>query len=283
MLLSTKAKIAIARRAQQVAMASRRAVGKGPLIVCRRSGISWELDLREGIDFSIYLLGSFEPRTVAAYQSIIFAGATVIDIGANIGAHALPLSRHVGPNGRVIAVEPTEYAFQRLQRQIALNPELAARISPKQAMLMGEADAALVDAIESSWPLATPNGAHPLHAGVAKATTGAVATTLDTLVGELRLSNVDFLKLDVDGYEVEVLRGARLTLSTFLPTIVFEHAPYTLTEKGYDPKEMSDILRDHGYVFTDLAKRLLGGDGQSLPAVPAGTGINLLAIPAARN
>ena len=279
MPLSTKSKIALARKVQQVAMIARRSVGLGPLSVCRRGGLRWELDLREGIDFSIYLFGSFEPRTVAAYRTIVSAGAMVIDIGANIGAHALPLGACVGPTGRVIAVEPTEYAFERLRRQISLNPELNSRITPVQVMLMGETDAVLADAIESSWPLATPDDAHPQHAGVAKATTGAIATTLDALVSELSLPNVDFIKLDVDGYEIEVLRGARKTLSKFLPTLVFEHAPYTMVEKGYDPEEMAHILQSLGYVFADLGRHLLGGDGRTLPAIPAGTGVNLLAIP----
>ena len=145
----------------------------------------WQLDLREGIDFSIFLLGSFEPRTGRAFRAIVPPGGTVIDIGANMGAHTLPLAGCVGPTGRVIAVEPTNYAFERLQRQMALNPALAARITPVRAMLMGSRNAALADLVESSWPLAVSKGTHSGHGGLAKATTGAAVTTLDAVVADL--------------------------------------------------------------------------------------------------
>ena len=61
--------------------------------------INWRLDLLEGID----LLGSFEPLTVRAYRGIVRPGDTVLDIGANVGAHTLPLAQLVGETCRVIA------------------------------------------------------------------------------------------------------------------------------------------------------------------------------------
>ncbi len=94
----------------------------------RRRGVAWTLDLREGIDFSIWLLGAFELSTVRAYQRILRPGAIVLDIGANIGAHTLHLARAVGTEGKVWAIEPTDYAMGKLKTNIALNPELAPRI-----------------------------------------------------------------------------------------------------------------------------------------------------------
>jgi FkbM family methyltransferase len=254
-------------------------VGRGPIAVCRRGRLQWKLDLREGIDFSIFLLGSFEPDMVSAYRDMIPTGATVIDIGANIGAHTLRLAACVGTDGRVVAVEPTQYAFERLQEHILLNPQLMPQIILLQAMLMGSQQAALAEKIESSWPLDTPSGAHPGHAGVAKVTTGAAVMTLDNIVADLDLRSVDFLKLDVDGYEVEVLRGARDTLHRFTPVIFFEHSPYVLVEKGYRPGELVDILIEAGYQFRNLKGRTLATGPYRLPNVATGAGINLMAWP----
>ena len=206
-ILRTKTKIALARTAQRVVMGGRKMIGRRPVVVCRRGGLRWQLDLREGIDFSIFLLGGFERKMTAAYRRMIEVGAIVIDIGANIGAHTLPIATRVGPTGRVVAVEPTRYAFERLRMHIGLNPTLAARILPLQTMLMGSRTAVLAESVVSSWPLDTPSGAHPGHAGVAKATTGAVVRTLDDLVSELDLRSVDFVKLDVEGSEPAVLAG----------------------------------------------------------------------------
>jgi FkbM family methyltransferase len=281
-VLRTKTKIALARAGLRVVMGGRRAIGRGPIAVCRRGGLRWKLDLREGIDFSIFLLGSFEPDMVSAYRHMITAGAIVIDIGANIGAHTLRLAACVGTAGRVIAVEPTQYAFERLQEHVLLNPKLTPRIILLQAMLMGSQEAPLAEKIESSWPLDTPSVAHPEHAGVGKVTTGATVRTLDNVVSDLDLKSVDFLKLDVDGYEVEVLRGARDTLRRFAPVIFFEHAPYVLSEKGYKPDELVSILIDAGYQFKNLKGRTLAVGPYKLPDVATGAGVNLLAWPETR-
>lgn len=268
--MRTKTKIALAHAAQRVVMAGRR----DPIAVCRRGGIGWRLDLREGIDFAIFLLGAFERRTVAAYRRLIRPGSVVIDIGANIGAHTLPLAACVGPTGRVVAVEPTRNAFERLSEQVKLNPELAPRITLRQAMLMGSPQATLAEKIYASWPLATPNEAHPGHGGVGVPTTGATVTTLDDLVAELGLESVDCLKIDVDGHEVEVLRGASETLKRFKPLIFFEHSPYGIAEKGYDPSEVAEIFRGVGYQFAHLNRRRL----TDLPEIPDGASVNLVAF-----
>jgi FkbM family methyltransferase len=171
-------------------------------------------------------------------------------------------------------VEPTRHAFERLAEHVLANPELAPRIILRQTMLMGSPQALLAEKIFSSWPLATPFDAHPEHGGVSQATTGATVTTLDNLVTEMGLKFVDYLKLDVDGYEVEVLRGACQTLHHLKPLIFFEHSPYGIVEKDYDPNEMTEILSSAGYRFADLKGRRL----HRLPEVSVGAGVNLIAF-----
>src|SRR5687767_12418481 len=103
MVLSTRTKMFLARVAQGVVMAGLRIVGQGPEVIVRRGGLRWKLDLEEGIDFAIFIMGALEPSAVAAYRDLVRPGATVLDIGANIGAHTLPLAKAVGPTGRVLA------------------------------------------------------------------------------------------------------------------------------------------------------------------------------------
>src|ERR1700730_18469952 len=111
MILKTTHKIAIATIASKGVLFTRRLVGLGSTADVSRRGIRWRLDLREGIDFSIYLLGSFAPSTVRTYAGLVESGDVVLDIGANIGAHTLPLARLVGPAGRVVAFDPTPLPF----------------------------------------------------------------------------------------------------------------------------------------------------------------------------
>lgn len=61
----------------------------------------------------------------------------MLDIGANIGSHTLPLAQMVGPSGRVYSFEPTDYAFGKQRRNLSLNPELSKRVNALQSMLVG--------------------------------------------------------------------------------------------------------------------------------------------------
>lgn len=246
-----------------------------------RSAIRWRLDLREGIDFSIYLLGSFEPATVRAYRDLVRPGDTVLDIGANIGAHTLPLARLVGARGRVVAFEPTRFAAGKLAANVALNPELAARICLHRVMLVGAGTDALPEALYSSWPLFADGELHPGHRGRLMDTAGARAATLDELTREMALAEIHLIKLDVDGHELPVLRGAHESLRKFRPRIVLELAPYLHAEQGHSFDDLVGLLTGAGYRLCRIADRTpLPEDPVRLRAmVPDGRSINALAVP----
>ena len=66
-----------------------------------------------------------------AYERLVRPGHVVLDVGANMGAPALPLARLVGPTGRVICFEPTDFAFQKLVTNARSTPDLIARMTLK--------------------------------------------------------------------------------------------------------------------------------------------------------
>ncbi|MCB1103223.1 MAG: FkbM family methyltransferase [Cephaloticoccus sp.] len=280
-MLKTKQKMQLARLVQVIVQAARRVAGRGTTTQVRRRGVTWALDLREGIDFSLWLLGAFEPETISCYQRLIHPGDVVLDIGANIGAHTLHLARATGPQGRVIAFEPTDFAFAKLQRNVGLNPELAARIHCLQLMLVArEADGSPTEDLYSSWPLDTADAnRHHLHQGRLMTTAGARARALDLVVAELGLERIDCIKLDIDGAECAMLRGAADSLRRWHPAIVMELAPYVLEEKGSSLAELVGILRYYGYRLYDATS------GEPLPEevsqlnaqIPAGASLNVVA------
>jgi len=245
--LTTSRKIALARTARALVMLGRRVLGAGDQAVVHRGGIKWDLDLREGIDFAIYLLGGFEVRTLRLYARLIRRGDTVLDIGANIGAHTLPFAKLVGSHGRVVAFEPTQYAFGKLQRNLALNPELASRVSAYQVALLESRLADVPRQIYSSWPLEAATDLHSVHGGKMQSTQGAHAATLDQMVEVIGLERVNFIKVDVDGHEPEVLAGALETIGRFRPRILLEWAPYLFEHKDRLLEDAMRGLRDLGY------------------------------------
>jgi FkbM family methyltransferase len=252
--LSTRQKIAIAHAAYRgLAL-----LGRGPHVTTRRRGVWWQLDLREGIDLALYL-GVYEPTTARVLARLAHPGATVLDIGANVGAHTLPLARAVGPRGRVLAFEPTAFAHGKLRHNLLLNPELAGRVSPERTMLT---DGELVETLYSGWPVEGGDALHALHGGRAETTTGASARRLDDVLAERGVEHVDLVKLDVDGYECHVLGGAPRLLAAG-PPIVMELAPYVLEERGRSLAELLGLLSAAGYRLSDEKT------GRPLPTEPA--------------
>lgn len=276
-VLTTRQKIALARFCERPLVAMRRTVGLGPEVEVRRSGLRWRLDLREGIDFSIYVLGAFERRLANAYAGLVRPGAVVLDIGANVGAHTLPLARLVGPEGRVLAFEPTDWAFAKLSANIALNPDLAPRIACHQTFLVDADGAAPPPAVFSSWPLEAAD-VHATLRGRAMATGAAAAATLDSVLLREGVRRVDFVKMDVDGHEAVVLRGARRLLGELRPTILLEIAPYLLRERGEDARAVLAPMQEAGYEFVGI-----DGEGRlgDLFRLPHGRAVNVIARPPA--
>jgi len=280
--MKTRDKIRLAALAYRGLRLARRAVGRGDEAEVTRHGIRWLLDLSEGIDLSIYLLGRFEPRTASAYRRLIRPGQTVLDIGANIGAHALPFAALVGRAGRVIAFEPTDYAYRKLLANLALNPVLAPRIAAEQTRLGASDGDAPADAIYSSWPVDGRGALHAVHGGAAKTTAGAVQRRLDSYLAEAGVARVDFIKLDVDGYECEVLAGASGTLRRDRPPIGLELAPYALAERGASLGRLLAMLADAGYrLERERGRRPLPGEPAALAAaIGDGGSLNAIAVPA---
>lgn len=278
-MLTTKTKISLASVTYRVIAAGRALAGKNNLVTVRRRGVMWRLDLREGIDFSIYLLGAFERSTVITLEKLVKPGDVVFDIGANIGAHTLGLARSVGPTGRVFAFEPTEFAFDKLQRNLALNPELQARTDPRQVLLAASPTEEAPKEIFASWPLEQDASVHPKHRGRPVSTRNATVDNLDRVVANEHIERLDLIKIDVDGHELPVLQGGLGVLKKFRPLLLMEMSPYVHAEERNSFSELVALLRDAGYSIQNASTWApLPLESSKLEAlIPDGASINVIA------
>jgi len=142
---------------------------------------------------------------VDAFRRAIAPGAIAFDVGANVGAYSLLLGRWVGGGGHVFAFEPSPSAFAGLGEHIRLNA-LDARVTPVPSAVGGVVGSLpfIVEPTAGEGRLASSTGG--------RATVDVRVTTLDAFCGEHGLSP-DFVKVDVEGAELDVLRGARRTIA----------------------------------------------------------------------
>lgn len=272
-MLSTAAKIAIARRVSSFLFAA----GVEPNRKARRHGVNFELDLREGIDLAIFLFGGFQKEVLAAIRRHAVAGSTVIDVGANIGAMSLNTAAAL-PYVHVVAVEPTDYAFGKLSTNIALNPRLNGRITAVRTFVADRSDAHSDLVAYSSWRVDRDEaGVHPVHRGKAMpAECGQI--TLDDLAGR-QPGPVSVIKIDTDGHEFSVLSGARRTLETARPAIVFEACEYLMTPPQRTFEDFERLFREHRYTICDVRSDKPVAADVFRRTCPAGGGLDLLALP----
>jgi hypothetical protein len=149
----------------------------------------------------------------------------------------------------------------------------------------GGAFAADSPAFYSRWPLdSMAPTRHEKHQGQFEEARKARFVTLDALLAELRAAGkvrgkVSFMKLDVDGYELTVLKGASRTLAEDKPPMLIEIAPHVQDEVAGRFEELVGLLRASGYSFEDAASGAsLPSDAQGLRQyVPHGASVDALA------
>jgi FkbM family methyltransferase len=171
--------------------------------------------------------GMAEIHAVAAAVLPADGTGVALDIGANIGMTALVLGALV-PRGRVVAVEPSPRTAAALRETLALN-RMAGRVAVEQcAVSSAPGEAAFhADAGHSAGSKLVTEGTMDL-ARLASAPVTVPVTTLDALVAAHALPRLDLVKVDVEGFEGEVLDGAAVTIARHRPAFILEFNAWTL-------------------------------------------------------
>ena len=171
-------------------------------------------------------------------------GQTVLDVGGHIGAFACLAARRVGPSGVVVSCEPAPDNAALLRENLARNGFTWARV---RQTAVGEAEGA-VDLYVAD--LASDNpAANTIFPSEGRRAVRVALTTLDAIVAEEKLSRVDHLKLDIEGAELQALRGAEKTLAV-TRRVVMEVHPDRVR-----PQEVLDFLSSRGFAVAVLSRK----------------------------
>jgi FkbM family methyltransferase len=190
--------------------------------------------------------GEYEAPLIQFLKTHDTEGWNCIDVGANVGAVALALAKYVGSAGKVFAFEPGPPNLVRLRSNFNLNPGLLQRTE-----IFG---CGVSDKPGEFWWAEEPG--NPGNALLSDSGTHKVrVTTLDAVLNERQLDRVDFLKIDVEGMEILVMRGATELLRKFRPTMYFETLPrYINSSTGANIDDIQKLLvEEFGYTLYRLS------------------------------
>ena len=189
------------------------------------------MSLEDNIGRALYLYDVYEWPTALTVAVLARPGTTYIDVGAHVGSYAMLGALAVGPTGRVLAFEPDEANRSRLERHVRLN-----NLPNVEVFDHGLGNAS--GNVSMVRPVATNSGmTRDARTGESPDFSMQVKR-LDDVADSLSGSRVSVMKIDVEGAEIEVVRGASRLIKSEQPFIVFEEndpvcGAYLVDEFGY--------------------------------------------------
>lgn len=190
----------------------------------------------------IYYGVGFEQGELSIVNRFVQNGDVFLDVGANIGIYTLLASRLVGENGRVHSFEPQSDVYDLLRSNINLNQCLNVITNP---VAVGEQNGETQIFINAQNALSSLGRT---NRGVVLRSQKVPLVTLDEYAGSMEISKADFLKIDVEGFEGHVLRGAAGLLNASPNLVVMsELAKKNFAPLGFSIEETLNWMRAQGF------------------------------------
>ena len=215
---------------------------------------------------SLELYGEFSPGEAALFAQVLKPGMTALDVGANIGAHTALFAQRVGAQGRVIAYEPQRVIYQLLCANAMMNG--LTNIEARLAAVGAQAGSLLVPPLDYT----QVGNFGSLSLGRFDKGEQVPVETIDSL----NLPHCHFIKVDVEGMEADVIKGAAQTLSRHRPVLYVEN------DRREKSPALIQALFDAGYRLYWHMPPYYKPDnfyGNAENIFPGTISINMLAVP----
>lgn len=233
------------------------------------------LDLRNAHDRIVYNeitnRGYYEKGTTILFQKTIKRGNSVLDIGASNGYYTLLFSYLVGNSGSVYSYEPQTQAFNRMLKNLSKN-EIKNVKAYKLAI--GEAK----DEMDLHLSDVEDGGSSLVSLENSIGTEKVRVVTLDSLIAEIR---ADVLKLDVEGWEINILKGGKKFINVNKPKIILEYNLGLQILAGFRPRNLFDLLANIGYNTYEIKDDGTLSEKITMPSSLSSPLVNLFCVPSA--
>lgn len=212
------------------------------VVIKGRYGCMYKLpNIIENVGFDIYVDGVFENDSIRFILEKLPANATWVDMGANIGSICIPICKR-RPDVKALCIEASPRVYSYLEHNVRIN-------KLDNIMLVNKA---LADADHNTVHFFSPEekfGKGSLSSVFTKNAEEVQTITLDTLLEQLKIKKVDFIKVDIEGYEYHAFKGASALLSdSDAPDILFEFIDWAENAShGAVAGDAQQMLISYGY------------------------------------
>ena len=190
-----------------------------------------------------FVAGYRDPAVFAWLENFLMPGMTVFDVGANVGVYALFIARRIGPSGVCYAFEPNPDLRKFLEENKKSN-----RLENIDLNFVGTGETkSLMEFVDHR---ANIGQNHIAGGGEAsKATRKVPIVRLDDFVEEHAIENIDFVKMDIEGFELQALRGFKRTMERCKKIIVHtEIEPRHMKRYGNSPELLMELMQGLGFI-----------------------------------
>ena len=201
------------------------------------------------IEYTILSRGSYEEEIGRLIAISLSEGDIALDIGGNIGLHSLRMARYAGSRGKVIAFEPLKHLRDKFERNIKLNGLTNILLLP---YALSDSEGNVNFTVNSTkWNQGTFS--------LSQKETGGEVQKVQIKIGDQlkeieTLDRLSLIKIDVEGFELSVLKGLRNTLLRFYPRIIFEYDQNYWSVNGFNIKQGLHFLRDLNYSIYQITE-----------------------------
>jgi FkbM family methyltransferase len=237
-----------------------------PVVFTDQNGMRFVLYPGQNAEVYFKNQGNYEVAETRYCESYLKPGMIALDVGANIGMYAIPMARLVGEKGRVHSFEPEDKNYDRLLVNLAING--LKNVTVVKSAVFSETKVLKLNLFPdniSSWhSLGMPEMPDPWNPGKMVKPSRVVevpGVSLDDYCADNGIERVDFLKVDVEGAELEVLQGCkRMFAENRIRQIMFEVSLPQIQSMGHGAGEIFQYLADAGFQCRPiLAEGTLGG------------------------
>lgn len=253
----------------------------GPFAWRMDNGATLAISPLEGLAFAwtvgwtCFQTRRWEPHVEQCIRRLLRPGDTALDIGANLGYFTAVMAQSVGVDGRVWSVEPVPPTFDRLRASVALNDFV--QVTPLQIAL-GEVNETARIAFDPRFA-----GSASFHGNEVTPCSEShliPVRRLDDLVADDTIRRPHLIKIDVEGHELGVIRGALDTIADARPAIIFEFSEPLAHRGGWTLEELGEAISSRGdYRFFEIREDGLApiADLGAFAPEPGAYGADLLA------